>query len=124
MKTKVLVKRVYEGAAAKDGYRVLVDRLWPRGIRKTDLPYDLWAKELTPSPDLRNWFHQDTSRWPVFVQRYRAELAANPAVPALLQQFRTCKTITLLYASADPEHNHALVLQEFLQEAMGGGGSF
>ena len=105
---QVRIKRVYEPEEASDGFRVLVDRLWPRGIKKEQLLYDVWAKDITPSPSLRQWFHQDeTGHWAEFVQRYRQELNENPAVETFIDRLRGQQTVTLLYASKNAAGNHA-----------------
>ena len=115
----IQIKRVYDPAAPTDGLRILVDRLWPRGIRKGALSYDLWAKDITPSPALRQWFHEDpVQRWPEFKQRYRIELDTAPTTDAFVDQLKDHKTITLLYASKDTAHNHALILQDYLTQRL------
>lgn len=113
---KIGTKRVYEPAAAGDGKRFLVERLWPRGIKKEELPLAGWHKDVAPSVELRKWFSHDPSRWEKFQERYRAELEANPEAWEPLLAEALHGTITLLYSSRDKEHNSALVLQVFLQE--------
>ncbi len=110
----VQLKRAYAPAAASDGYRVLVERLWPRGVKKTDLALDDWLKDVAPSDELRRWFGHDPARWPEFVRRYRAELRKKPASTALaaLVQRASAGPITLVYAARDEEHNGALVLRD------------
>ena len=116
----IQIKRVYEAADPADGYRILVDRLWPRGIRKDALPYDLWPKDLTPSPALRRWFHEDPDgRWEEFSQRYRSELATAPSVDEVISRIRPYDTVTLLSAAKATDHNHALILRDFLTQRMG-----
>ena len=110
------VKRIYEPVAASDGYRILVDRLWPRGIKKEKADIDQWLKEIAPSTELRKWIHADPSRWSDFRKKYQAELKKSPAMDELLSLIRKHKSVTLLYAAKDEEQNHALVLQEFIQE--------
>jgi len=111
------IKRVYEPAEKSDGYRVLVDKLWPRGIKKENLPFDLWMKEAAPSPALRKWYHEDTAtRWEEFKKRYRRELETSPGIQALLTRIQDKKTVTLLYASKNAAENHALILRDFLRE--------
>lgn len=106
--------RVYD-RPFPEGYRVLVERLWPRGLRKTDLALDYWTKDLAPSTKLRQWFHHDPERWVEFRERYLAELQAHPeAVSALTSQFKG-DTLLLLYAAHDTAHNGALVLADFLR---------
>lgn len=111
--TGIAVKRAYAAPARGDGLRILVDRLWPRGLRKNAAALDSWAKELAPSPALRRWFDHRPERFAEFKRRYRAELAGNPAVAETLGHIGKRKT-TLLYAARDPAINHAVVLAEFL----------
>jgi uncharacterized protein YeaO (DUF488 family) len=106
------IKRVYEPAKSTDGSRVLVDRLWPRGLKKTDAHLDHWMKEVAPSPRLRQWFNHEPERFAEFRRRYEAELAKNPAVAELRELGK--KAVTLLYAAHDPQVNHAVVLLSFL----------
>ena len=114
--TRIAIKRVYEPATDTDGLRVLVDKLWPRGIRKEALHYDLWAKEIAPSAPLRRWFHADPQgRWEEFRRRYLHELAASPAVRAFVARIEKEPRATLLYASKNAEENHARVLREYLE---------
>ncbi|WP_418983229.1 DUF488 domain-containing protein [Alistipes sp.] len=118
--TQIRIKRVYEPASPDDGCRILVDRLWPRGLRKDTLRYDIWAKEITPSDDLRRWFHADPeARWEEFRRRYLAQLRASDAVGRFVEDISRERTVTLLYASKQTTRNHALVLQEYLQKALG-----
>lgn len=115
--TKIQRKRVYEDPEPTDGYRVLVDRLWPRGMKKEYLKYDDWEKELTPSTALRQWFHEDVNRhWDTFAAKYREELHQSDAVARFLDKIKGKDTVTLLYASREPVHNHARILQEYLTE--------
>lgn len=107
-------KRVYEDPARSDGYRVLVDGMWPRGIKKQALKLDEWRKELAPSAELRKWFGHDPERWAAFYQKFHAELhERRDALNALL---RRCdgRPLTLLYAAKDTEHNNAVALKMFL----------
>lgn len=114
--TEIKIKRVYEDFLETDGCRVLVDRLWPRGMKKEYLRYDIWAKEITPSLDLRKWFHGDISgHWDEFVALYKKELENSTAVKAFIEQISKYKVVTLLYASKEPVHNHARILQQYLQ---------
>lgn len=108
------IKRVYESAAPSDGRRVLVDRLWPRGLKKTDAALDDWLKDVAPSVPLRLWFAHDPDRFAEFGRKYRAELAKNPAL-AQLRELGKGRRVTLLYAAHDPKINHAVVLQSVLQ---------
>lgn len=114
---KVQLKRVYEEPLPTDGFRVLVDRLWPRGVRKEALAPDAWAKDLAPSRELRRWFHEDKeARWEAFAAMYRKELSENPALSAFLRTVAPYETVTLLYAAGDARHNHACVLRDVLNE--------
>lgn len=113
---QVEIKRVYEEPSEKDGVRLLVDRLWPRGIRKEDLHMSAWLKEIAPSNELRVWFHQDRSRFKEFEKRYVAELEANKAEWKPLLDKYAHKKITLLYAAKDAENNHAQCLKAYLRK--------
>ena len=115
-KQMIHIKRIYEPAAPGDGLRVLVDRLWPRGLSKRAANIDLWAKELAPTVPLRRWFHKDPSgRWKEFATRYRKELRGHKdALTDFRTQVRKSRKVTLLYAGADTEHSHAQVLLKFL----------
>jgi len=108
------IKRVYEPPTKSDGRRILVDRLWPRGMRKADAELDDWWKELAPSPALRTWFGHDPERFAEFKRRYRAELKANPKLNAAANALGAGR-VTLLYAAKDPQINHAVVLAEALR---------
>jgi uncharacterized protein YeaO (DUF488 family) len=110
---KLQIKRIYDPADEADGTRVLVDRIWPRGMTKERAAVDLWLKDIAPSPDLRKWFGHDPKRWPQFQSRYRAELDRNTAVGQLLDLVMKGK-VTLLYAAHDVSHNHAVVLIEYM----------
>ena len=107
------IKRVYDAPAPEDGYRVLVDRLWPRGMTKTAAKLDLWAKELAPSPDLRKEFNHQPERFAEFRHHYLGELSRNPAVASFRAELKRPK-VTLLYGAHDSANNHAVVLKEFL----------
>ena len=107
-------KRVYDPPSSDDGYRVLVDRLWPRGLTKEAARLDLWAKELAPSPGLRKEFNHQPERFAAFTRHYRSELSRNPAVEAFRAELKRPK-LTLLYGAHDRLHNHALVLKDFLK---------
>ena len=114
----VTLKRIYDPASAHDGYRVLVDRLWPRGLSKDAVKLDLWLKEIAPSDDLRKWFHERRSQWIAFRDKYVEELTEPEKLNALeqLQEIaRTRKSVTLLFSSKDVEHNNAVVLKELLE---------
>ena len=111
----VRIKRAYEKASREDGLRVLVDRLWPRGLSRAHAGADLWLKELAPSPALRRWFGHDARRWNGFRRRYRAELARRPEALRLLRDLRRRGPLTLLYAARDEVHNNAVVLRDTLE---------
>lgn len=114
----VAVKRVYEAASASDGVRVLVDRLWPRGLTKADAAVKFWLRELAPSTELRQWFHANPEAWRMFRKRYLKELAGEEGSAAVEQLHRLAdgrRRVTLLYASRNEEHNNALVLKELLE---------
>jgi len=115
-RSPIRIKRVYDPAARSDGLRVLVDRLWPRGLRKERARIDAWPRELAPSPALRKWFGHQRPRWRQFRARYRAELHDRESDLAGLRQRAARRPLTLLYAARDPAHNHALVLKEVLEE--------
>jgi uncharacterized protein YeaO (DUF488 family) len=110
---EILLKRAYEKPTAEDGFRVLVDRLWPRGVKKTELHLDAWAKDAAPSTQLRKWFGHDPKRWPEFCKRYKLELK-NPetqaAITKTIQAARGRSAMTLIYGAKDTEHNEAIVL--------------
>lgn len=112
----VLVKRVYEPASKKDGYRILVDRLWPRGMKKEEAPIDQWLKEVAPSTALRKWYDHDPEKWEAFCKKYYAELMKSAAVDTLLAYIHQHKTVTLLFASREEQYNHALALQKFISK--------
>ena len=108
------IKRIYEEASADDGRRILVDRLWPRGVTKEKARIDLWMKDIAPSPGLRKWYGHDPFKWTEFRERYIAELAGNSKAVDLLLQEAEKGPVTLVYAAKDSEHSHALALAEFL----------
>jgi uncharacterized protein YeaO (DUF488 family) len=108
------IKRVYEPASPRDGTRILVDRLWPRGLRKDTAELASWMKDVAPSPALRTWFGHKPERFTEFRRRYAAELKKNPAFPELRRLGRG-KRVTLLYGARDPEVNHAVVLLSALR---------
>lgn len=110
----IKVKRVYEKAERGDGKRILVDRLWPRGVKKTAI--DVWIKDVAPSDDLRNWFHHEEPKWRTFRSKYRKELSANKDAVVELRK-ATKGTATLLYGAKDEAHNQAVVLAEYLKGA-------
>lgn len=110
------IKRIYETASSSDGKRVLVDRLWPRGVSLHSAALDLWLKEIAPSADLRKWFNHDATRFAAFRDRYRLELDANPDTLAQIYKLADQGDVTLLYAAHDRRVNHAVVLAEYLKE--------
>jgi uncharacterized protein YeaO (DUF488 family) len=117
MVSMLKLKRVYESRSASDGYRVLVDRLWPRGLSKERAHVDLWMKEIGPSDALRKWFGHDPARWTPFRERYWKELEDEQQLVAQLKQvLKEHRIVTLLYGAKDEEHNQAVALQGFLQK--------
>jgi uncharacterized protein YeaO (DUF488 family) len=110
----IRLKRVYEDPSDEDGTRILVDRLWPRGLTKESARVNLWLKEIAPSTELRKWFAHDPAKWPEFKARYKAELKHSAPQLAILKQAVTRGTTTLLYGAKDTEHNEAVVLTELL----------
>jgi len=117
------IKRAYEPPAPEDGERILIDRLWPRGVSKERAAIDEWMKELAPSTELRRWFGHDPAKWDEFRKRYRAELAAQRDALHALAKRGARKRITLVYGARDEEHNDAVVLREVLEEMRRGGKS-
>jgi uncharacterized protein YeaO (DUF488 family) len=111
----VRLKRAYDPAAATDGSRVLIDRIWPRGVSREEAHLDEWARELAPSGELRRWFSHDPDRFAEFRRRYRAELTAQEAKLRELRRRARQGTLTLVYAARDTEHNDAVVLAELLR---------
>src|SRR5690606_24930776 len=125
----IQIKRVYESPAAGDGRRILVERLWPRGLNKAALDADGWLKDVAPSTELRKWYDHRVERWPEFQRRYRAELDANPDAWKPLLDAGARGTVTLLFSARDVDHNSAVVLREYLaskrppRRSTGGGSS-
>ncbi|MBB4091741.1 DUF488 domain-containing protein [Ochrobactrum pecoris] len=115
--TTIELKRIYEAPSPDDGYRVLVDRVWPRGMTKEKADIDLWAKDIAPSTDLRKWFGHDPTKWNDFQKKYREELeGSKPALKDLIAHAKARGgRLTLLYGAKDEEHNQAVVLHEFMQ---------
>lgn len=109
------LKRAYDVADVTDGTRLLVERLWPRGVTKTSLKIKRWLKDVAPSTELRKWFSHDAAKWDEFRRRYFDELEANPDSWQPILQAARSGTVTLVYSSHDTEHNNAVALQEFLQ---------
>lgn len=112
----IRLKRAYEEPSAKDGLRILVERLWPRGLSKERAAIDLWLKDVAPSSELRRWFHHDPEKWAEFQKRYRAELRQNPDAVAELRRNCGDGPVTFVYATRDEEHNGALVLKDYLED--------
>jgi uncharacterized protein YeaO (DUF488 family) len=121
----IRVKRAYEQAAPRDGYRVLVERLWPRGLRKVDAHLDEWLKDIAPSHELRRWFGHDPKRFSEFTDRYKQELRSEPARTALAELVRRAarRTVTLVYSAHDERHNNAVVLAREIARPASRGGS-
>lgn len=114
---EIKIERIYTKPADLDGYRILVDRLWPRGISKVNAHLDEWLKEVGPSTELRKWFNHDVAKFPEFKKRYLAELKSNPAYHQLLSTVKTqlqTQNVILLYGAKDTEHNQAVILKEEL----------
>lgn len=122
MSERIRLKRIYDETSPDDGYRILVDRVWPRGMRKDKAAVDRWLRDVAPSSELRKWFGHDPERWPEFRRRYREELAAGP--PALYELIELCRdgTVTLLFGARDRERNQAVVLYEVVEDALARGG--
>jgi len=115
----IQIKRIYEPAMAADGFRVLVDRLWPRGVKKEDAKIDLWAKDITPTTQLREDYHSGRDTWPVFEGKYRPELLGNPALNGFIEAIEGKGTVTLLFAGKNTEHTHVQVIVDVLTQKMG-----
>lgn len=108
------LKRIYDTPNPNDGQRILVERLWPRGLTKAEAAVDLWLKDVAPSPELRKWFAHDPAKWGMFKDRYWKELKSHPDEIAQLRKAARKGPVTLIYAARDKEHNAALALQEYL----------
>ncbi|TDE37566.1 DUF488 domain-containing protein [Antarcticimicrobium sediminis] len=121
---RLRIKRIYEDAHPSDGKRILIDRIWPRGMSKDRARLQGWEKDIAPSDDLRHWFHANPDRWGAFSARYRNELASNDDLLRRLVEYAKDSTVTLLYASKDEAHNNAVVLRDYLRHriAREGGG--
>lgn len=111
----IVIKRAYDSVADTDGYRVLVDRLWPRGVKKELLAVDEWDKDVAPSSELRIWFGHDPAKFDEFRAKYEAELRNSDAPQELLKRAGKHDTLTLLYAAKDPKINHAVILRDYLR---------
>lgn len=114
-KHEVQIKRVYDESSSGHGARFLVDRVWPRGVRKSTLSGVIWLKDVAPTTPLRKWFGHDPAKWTEFRKRYRTELQKNPDALKPLEDALQKKDVTLLYGAKDEEHNQAMVLKEFLE---------
>jgi uncharacterized protein YeaO (DUF488 family) len=113
----IKIKRVYEQPDKKDGERILVDRLWPRGLTKEKAGVDLWLKDIAPSTELRKWFAHDPNKWKSFRGRYETEIRHNDDLIKVLKDKAREGTVTLIYGARDEEHNEALVLKQFLEKS-------
>jgi len=113
----IRIKRIYEQVAEEDGFRILVDRLWPRGLSKEKAKVDLWMKEVAPSGELRKWFSHDPAKWAEFKKKYEKELVAKqPLLKEIRRMEKDKGTVTLLYSARDVEHNNAVVLKAVLEK--------
>ncbi|MGE3993640.1 DUF488 domain-containing protein [Pseudorhodoplanes sp.] len=110
----VKLKRAYDEPAAADGVRILVDRLWPRGVKKQAAAIDLWIKDLAPSTELRKWFGHETARWTEFERRYAAEVRQHVDMLDKIRKLAQRGTVTLIYAARDQEHNEAVIIRDML----------
>lgn len=118
MTQMIKLKRAYDPQEAADGFRVYIDRLWPRGLSHDTFHYDLWDKDIAPSTELREWFHSNPDElWPQFVEKYKAELSSNPSFDTLRHILADKPTVTLLYSSHDREHNNAVVVKGLLEQS-------
>lgn len=115
---RIRVKRIYRAVRVSDGSRVLVDRLWPRGLSKDRVRLHSWVKEIAPSDDLRRWYHANPDQWQEFTTRYREELSHKPDLLHQLTDLTADGVVTLLYASKEEEHNNAIVLRDYLRQIL------
>lgn len=116
---EIRLKRAYDGNSDGDGFRIYVDRIWPRGLSHESFKYELWEKQIAPTSELRHWFHEDPdNRWPEFEEKYYKELENNPDMPKLLRLISGKPVVTLIYSSKDHDKNNAVVLKSFLQKAL------
>lgn len=114
---EIKLKRVYQEPEKTDGYRILVDRLWPRGLKKENLVYDLWEKNIAPSNELREWFHIDPDkRWNIFCEKYRDELDHSPYTEDFINNVKRTTITTLLFSAKDEKHTHAIILKSYLND--------
>ncbi|HUY86647.1 MAG TPA: DUF488 domain-containing protein [Acidimicrobiales bacterium] len=114
LETQYRIKRVYDPVSVSDGTRLLVERLWPRGVKKTSIKIKVWLKDVAPSTELRKWFSHDPTKWHDFCSRYVAELQANPDAWRPIIEAARHGPVTLIYSSHDTEHNNAVALRDFL----------
>jgi uncharacterized protein YeaO (DUF488 family) len=112
----IQIKRVYDKSESADGYRILVDRIWPRGVSKEKAKVDLWLRNIAPTDKLRKWFGHKVERWPEFEKKYKSELKKNSALADLKKIVKAKKKVTLLYGAKDTEHNQAVVLRDILRK--------
>jgi uncharacterized protein YeaO (DUF488 family) len=115
MKIDIRLKRAYEPVSPADGKRILVERLWPRGVRKEQAALDEWLKDIAPSQELRRWFAHDPAKWVEFERRYLQELEGNPEQVAYLEQIVSQGPVTFVYAARDEQHNSALILKRYIE---------
>ncbi len=113
---KIRLKRAYEAPTKSDGKRILVERLWPRGVKKEDAALDEWVKDIAPSPELRKWYDHDPKKWPAFQKRYRKELDANAGEIGRLRMLCANGVVTFIFAAKDEARNSAVVLKAYLEE--------
>jgi len=117
MVSRINLERAYQGPTDSTGYRVLVDRVWPRGVKRETLRLDEWSRDVAPTTELRRWYGHAVARWKTFRRRYRAELVLNPTAVQPLREAAARGAVTLVYSAHDETHNQAVVLREFLLEA-------
>ena len=115
----IRLKRVYEEPSESDGTRILVDRLWPRGLAKERAKVDVWLKEIAPSTELRKWFNHEPVKWPEFKKRYQAEISNNTEALAALERHLANEKVTIVYGAKDEEHNDAVVIKQYLDKKAG-----
>ena len=112
----IILKRIYDKPSSSDGVRILVDRLWPRGVSKVKAKLDFWFKDIAPSTELRKWFDHDPKKWPGFKKKYRTELGANDAAMKEFKKMIKGRKVTLLYGAKDHDHNEAIVIKEYVEK--------
>lgn len=113
---QVQIKRIYEPPEPGDGFRILIDRIWPRGMKKEAAAIDVWMKEVSPSADLRKWFNHEPGKWSAFSKAYKAELRKSTALNELIRDIEKHKKVTLLYSAKNEQYNQAVALQQFINE--------